>query len=162
MCREVFCEMDYMGGGWTVIQRRTDGLTDFKRPWADYADGFGNLAGCMRLSETAERSRVWTWSLDLKRAPEMKGDIHNCWFSCKFLYCYYLFLIWILVVYRRTLVRAEEGVSYRESERRPFPTPRGSGLQPWPELLRVIWRFPPAQWNRILQHPPGQICRQCW
>ncbi|XP_060910858.1 angiopoietin-related protein 5 [Labrus mixtus] len=42
---EVFCEMDYMGGGWTVIQRRTDGLTDFKRPWADYSDGFGNLAG---------------------------------------------------------------------------------------------------------------------
>ncbi|XP_041657991.1 angiopoietin-related protein 5 [Cheilinus undulatus] len=42
---EVFCEMDYMGGGWTVIQRRIDGLTDFKRPWADYADGFGNLAG---------------------------------------------------------------------------------------------------------------------
>lgn len=42
---EVFCEMDYMGGGWTVVQRRTDGLTDFKRPWADYADGFGHLAG---------------------------------------------------------------------------------------------------------------------
>ncbi|XP_068457088.1 angiopoietin-related protein 5 [Clinocottus analis] len=42
---EVFCEMDYMGGGWTVMQRRTDGLTDFKRAWADYVDGFGNLAG---------------------------------------------------------------------------------------------------------------------
>ncbi|XP_076024720.1 angiopoietin-related protein 5 [Genypterus blacodes] len=42
---EVFCEMDYMGGGWTVIQRRTDGLTDFKRPWADYVDGFGHLPG---------------------------------------------------------------------------------------------------------------------
>ncbi|XP_053187882.1 angiopoietin-related protein 5 [Scomber japonicus] len=42
---EVFCEMDYMGGGWTVIQRRTDGLTDFKRPWSDYTDGFGHLAG---------------------------------------------------------------------------------------------------------------------
>ncbi|XP_075887532.1 angiopoietin-related protein 5 [Nelusetta ayraudi] len=42
---EVFCEMDYMDGGWTVIQRRSDGLTDFKRHWADYADGFGHLAG---------------------------------------------------------------------------------------------------------------------
>ncbi|XP_073335983.1 angiopoietin-related protein 5 [Pagrus major] len=42
---EVFCEMDYMGGGWTVMQRRTDGLTDFKRPWAGYVDGFGHLAG---------------------------------------------------------------------------------------------------------------------
>lgn len=39
--------MDYMDGGWTVIQRRSDGLTDFKRTWADYADGFGHLAGCM-------------------------------------------------------------------------------------------------------------------
>ncbi|XP_029956826.1 angiopoietin-related protein 5 [Salarias fasciatus] len=42
---EVFCEMDYMGGGWTVMQRRTEGLTDFKRPWASYVDGFGHLAG---------------------------------------------------------------------------------------------------------------------
>ncbi len=38
-----------MGGRWTVMQRRTDGLTDFKRPWADYVDGFGHLAGCMKL-----------------------------------------------------------------------------------------------------------------
>lgn len=42
---EVFCEMDYMGGGWTVIQRRTEGLMDFKRPWADYVSGFGHLPG---------------------------------------------------------------------------------------------------------------------
>ncbi|KAG5844315.1 angiopoietin-related protein 5 [Anguilla anguilla] len=42
---EAFCEMDYMGGGWTVIQRRTDGLTDFKRAWIDYVDGFGHLPG---------------------------------------------------------------------------------------------------------------------
>ncbi|XP_028322925.1 angiopoietin-related protein 5 [Gouania willdenowi] len=42
---EVFCEMDYMGGGWTVMQRRTDGLMDFKQAWTSYVDGFGNLAG---------------------------------------------------------------------------------------------------------------------
>ncbi|KAK3523914.1 hypothetical protein QTP70_016728 [Hemibagrus guttatus] len=42
---EVFCEMDYMEGGWTVIQRRTDGLTDFKRAWSNYLDGFGPLSG---------------------------------------------------------------------------------------------------------------------
>ncbi|XP_061596850.1 angiopoietin-related protein 5 isoform X2 [Cololabis saira] len=42
---EVFCEMDYMGGGWTVMHKRNDGLTDFKRPWADYIDGFGHLPG---------------------------------------------------------------------------------------------------------------------
>lgn len=44
---KVFCEMDYMEGGWTVIQRRTDVLNDFKRSWADYMNGFGNLAGCV-------------------------------------------------------------------------------------------------------------------
>ncbi|XP_031427341.1 angiopoietin-related protein 5 [Clupea harengus] len=42
---EVFCEMDYMDGGWTVVQRRTDGLTDFKRTWSDYMNGFGHLPG---------------------------------------------------------------------------------------------------------------------
>ncbi|XP_056449708.1 angiopoietin-related protein 5 isoform X1 [Gadus chalcogrammus] len=42
---EVFCEMDYMGGGWTVIQRRAEGLMDFKRPWEDYINGFGHLPG---------------------------------------------------------------------------------------------------------------------
>ncbi|XP_056141301.1 angiopoietin-related protein 5 [Lampris incognitus] len=42
---EVFCEMDYMGGGWTVMQKRMDGLTNFRRPWADYVDGFGHLPG---------------------------------------------------------------------------------------------------------------------
>lgn len=50
----------------------------------------------------------------------------------------YLFLTGILLVCRRTLVRAEEGVSYRESEGRPLPAPRGSGLQPRHELLCVI------------------------
>ncbi|KAL1252973.1 hypothetical protein QQF64_017666 [Cirrhinus molitorella] len=43
--QQVFCEMDYMEGGWTVIQRRTDGLTDFKRMWSQYLDGFGHLPG---------------------------------------------------------------------------------------------------------------------
>ncbi|XP_072518102.1 angiopoietin-related protein 5 [Salminus brasiliensis] len=42
---EVFCEMDYMEGGWTVIQRRTDGFTDFKHTWSNYLDGFGHLPG---------------------------------------------------------------------------------------------------------------------
>ncbi|XP_041055466.1 angiopoietin-related protein 5 isoform X2 [Carcharodon carcharias] len=42
---EVFCEMDYMGGGWTVFQKRIDGTIDFERPWAEYMDGFGDLTG---------------------------------------------------------------------------------------------------------------------
>lgn len=37
--------MDYRGGGWTVIQKRMDGIIDFQRLWCDYLDGFGDLLG---------------------------------------------------------------------------------------------------------------------
>lgn len=39
----VYCEMTKYGGGWTVIQRREDGATNFLRDWEDYKDGFGSL-----------------------------------------------------------------------------------------------------------------------
>ncbi|XP_065070780.1 uncharacterized protein LOC135695580 [Rhopilema esculentum] len=39
----VFCDMTKSGGGWTVIQRRTDGSVDFYRGWNDYKNGFGVL-----------------------------------------------------------------------------------------------------------------------
>ncbi|XP_003415708.2 angiopoietin-related protein 5 [Loxodonta africana] len=42
---EVMCDMDYRGGGWTVIQKRIDGVIDFQRLWCDYLDGFGDLLG---------------------------------------------------------------------------------------------------------------------
>ncbi|XP_014400058.1 PREDICTED: angiopoietin-related protein 5 [Myotis brandtii] len=42
---EVMCDMDYRGGGWTVIQKRIDGRIDFQRLWCDYLDGFGDLLG---------------------------------------------------------------------------------------------------------------------
>ncbi|XP_006137584.1 fibroleukin [Pelodiscus sinensis] len=41
---EVYCDMESMGGGWTVLQMRQDGSTNFNRTWNDYKNGFGNLS----------------------------------------------------------------------------------------------------------------------
>ena len=41
----VFCDQTTDGGGWTVFQKRLDGLVDFFLKWADYKSGFGDLNG---------------------------------------------------------------------------------------------------------------------
>uniref|UniRef100_A0A672J4Q0 Angiopoietin-related protein 5-like n=1 Tax=Salarias fasciatus TaxID=181472 RepID=A0A672J4Q0_SALFA len=41
---KVFCEMR-PDGGWTVIQRRTGDKVSFRRNWASYEAGFGQLTG---------------------------------------------------------------------------------------------------------------------
>ncbi|KAL1375670.1 hypothetical protein pipiens_017366 [Culex pipiens pipiens] len=41
----VYCDQDYEGGGWTVIQNRYDGSVYFYRGWKQYEDGFGSMEG---------------------------------------------------------------------------------------------------------------------
>ena len=62
---DVFCDQT-TAVGWTVFQKRLDGLVDFYRGWDDYKRGFGNLNGefwfgldkIHRLTKQRSRLRV--------------------------------------------------------------------------------------------------------
>uniref|UniRef100_A0A182FQ98 Fibrinogen C-terminal domain-containing protein n=1 Tax=Anopheles albimanus TaxID=7167 RepID=A0A182FQ98_ANOAL len=38
-----YCEQDFLGGGWLVMQSRYDGTVDFLRNWTEYRNGFGDV-----------------------------------------------------------------------------------------------------------------------
>ena len=42
--RSIHCRMSIVGGGWTVIQRRVYGTTEFDKYWDEYKEGFGDLS----------------------------------------------------------------------------------------------------------------------
>jgi hypothetical protein len=59
---EAFCDMAEDDGGWTVIQKRIDGTTDFFRGYREYRDGFGSpdaehWLGLERLYQMTQRKQ---------------------------------------------------------------------------------------------------------
>ena len=52
---KVYCDMETDGGGWTVIQRRSDQKEiprkNFYRPWNEYEKGFGSPADHVWLGQ---------------------------------------------------------------------------------------------------------------
>jgi len=82
----VYCDTTSGGGGWTVIQRRTDGSIDFeKRDWVEYEDGFGNLHGefwlGLRSMHCLTSQGKWELRTDYHLSNGTKSYLHYKQFS---------------------------------------------------------------------------------
>ncbi|XP_054767445.2 ficolin-1-like [Lytechinus pictus] len=69
--KDVFCEQQQEGGGWTVVQRRWGGRENFNRPWTDYVRGFGNLQGEFFLGLD------WIYRISMQRRHEMRIELRD-------------------------------------------------------------------------------------
>ncbi|KAM9204195.1 fibroleukin [Mergus octosetaceus] len=67
---QVYCDMETQGGGWTVLQRRQDGSTNFNRTWNDYKNGFGNLSREFWLGN--DKIHLLTKSQDMQLRIELE------------------------------------------------------------------------------------------
>ncbi|KAK3777353.1 hypothetical protein RRG08_012018 [Elysia crispata] len=72
--RQVLCEIQTDGGGWTVIQRRAFGDVDFYRNWTTYSEGFGSLTGDFWLGNEAIYNLTDTYPYELRIDFRVNGQ----------------------------------------------------------------------------------------
>ena len=75
-----YCDTVTDGGGWLVVQRRTNGAENFNRNWSDYENGFGSLTGelwyGLRVLNCFTRNGNWELRIDFKFANGTKSFMH--------------------------------------------------------------------------------------
>ena len=85
---EMFCDQQTAGGGWTVFQKRKDGLVDFFLGWDNYKRGFSDLKGefwlgldkIHRLTKSSSNKlRVDLEDFDGKEKRPFQSTIHLVW-----------------------------------------------------------------------------------
>jgi len=87
---EVFCDQDTDDGGWTVIQRRLNGQTNFYRGWSSYKEGFGNPQREFWLGN--ENIYLLTYQGEYPEGSELRIDMED-WSDQKNVAKYTKFLI---------------------------------------------------------------------
>ena len=75
-----YCDTITDGGGWLVVQRRTNGSESFHRNWNDYEKGFGSLTGelwyGLRALHCLTSSGNWELRIDFTFSNGTKSFIH--------------------------------------------------------------------------------------
>ena len=75
-----YCDTLTNGGGWLVLQRRTNGSENFHRNWNDYEMGFGSLAGelwyGLRALHCLTQQGRWELRIDFTFTNETKSFMH--------------------------------------------------------------------------------------
>ena len=74
------CDTVTDGGGWLVVQRRTNGSENFHRNWNDYEKGFGSLTGelwyGLRALHCLTSSGNWELQIDFTFSNGTKSFMH--------------------------------------------------------------------------------------
>ena len=75
-----YCDTITNGGGWLVVQRRTNGSENFNRTWNDYEMGFGSLTGelwyGLRALHCLTSSGNWELRIDFTFSNGTKSFMH--------------------------------------------------------------------------------------